>query len=358
MTDPKHRPAESPSALERIEAEAAEWHARMNVGILSASESRAFNQWLCADPDHERIFRAGQSAMRNVSLMHGEADLADLMRPTPYQRLADSLYEMQLWIRRRFARGWIYPFAGTLAASAALVLVLATWRPQPGPEGQIIMRAEAPLYETGTAEIRDITLPDGSIVTLGAASSLDVSFSAHERRVTLAEGEAFFEVEKDPSRPFIVAAGKTLVRVLGTKFDVNLGSEQIDVSVLEGRVEIIRPEAGDVIRESDIKHVLTAGQKVAAPDSGRVEPVVSIEADSVAAWRRGELVWSEEPVRDIIADLNRYSDSPIVLADPALGDLEYTLVVQADDVPAGVRLLAASLGLQVHEETDGGLVLQ
>ena len=63
-------------------------------------------------------------------------------------------------------------------------------------------------------------------------------------------------------------------------------------------------------------------------------------------------------MRDIIVDLNRYSENPIVLADASLGDLEYTLVIQADEVRAGVQLLAASLGLQINEAPDGGLILE
>ncbi|HAE27402.1 MAG TPA: hypothetical protein DCG58_09600 [Hyphomonas adhaerens] len=347
------------AVLTRIEEEAAAWHARLNTGMLSGQEARAFNEWLADDPEHERIFRKGQEAMRNVSLMQGEADLADLMRPTPYQRISNSLYAARLWLARRVRSGRIYPFAAVAAACFALAFALLGTKTTVKPEAPVTVAAEQPLFETATAEIRTIALPDGSTVTLGASSGLDVRFSDHERRVVLSEGEAFFEVEKDPARPFIVAAGGTLVRVRGTKFDVNLGAGQVDVAVLEGRVEVIRPENRNAdIRDIDIKHVLTAGQKVATPASGQIEPVKTVEAGSVAAWRRGELIWSDEPVRDIIVDLNRYSENPIVLADASLGDLEYTLVIQADEVRAGVQLLAASLGLQINEAPDGGLILE
>ncbi|WP_165793725.1 FecR family protein [Hyphococcus luteus] len=346
----------------RIGAEADSWHARINEGPLTPDEARAFNEWLAADPEHERQYRCGQMALREVLLMRGERDLEDLMRPTVYERINSALYDAGQWLQTQSA-GRIAR-AGFVTAAVSSILLVSFFAVQLGfgPE-QMRISAPAspaePLYETKIAEIRDVTLSDGSIVTLGAASGVDVLFTQNERRVVLSEGEAFFQVEKDPDRPFIVVADNMLVRVLGTKFDVNLGAKAVGISVLEGRVEVIRPEGDSgVMRDSDIKHVLTAGQKVAAAKQGRVQPVETVDVENVAAWRRGELVWVDTPVRDIIADLNRYSPSKIVLANSEIGDLGYTLALQADDVSRGVRLLASSLGLEAKERPNGDIVLR
>lgn len=346
----------------QIGAEADRWLARINEGPLPADEARAFNDWLAADPEHERQYRFGQMAMREAPLMRGESDLDALMRPTLYERVANFVYEAGHWVQEQISGQMIRITSGLAAASAMLLVFFFVFQPSLTPRETQIIDAAPPTasqYETRIAEIRDVTLPDGTVVTLGAASGLDVQFTSSERRVVLSEGEVFFDVEKDPERPFIVVADNTLVRVLGTKFDVNLGAEAIDVAVLEGRVEVIRPKDNSgVIRDSDVKHVLTAGQKVAAAKQGRVRPVAAIEAENVAAWRRGELIWVDTPVRDIIADLNRYSTSKIILAKNNTGDLEYTLALQADDVPRGVRLLAASLGLDARESANGDIVLR
>lgn len=346
-------------ADERIGAEADAWLARFNTGMLSGEEARAFNQWLAADPEHERVFRLGQEAMRNAQLMRGEADFEALMRPSWYERLHGALYELTL-VARRWSRSLpVLAATGALAATSAGLFVYLQSAPAPELPAAEIVTAARPMYETGKAEIREIVLQDGSVITLGAASALDVAFTATERRVTLSAGEAFFDVREDAARPFMVVADNTLVRVLGTKFDVNLGEGAVDIAVLEGRVEVIRPEGAlDAIRDADVKHVLTAGQKVAASKTGRVQPVETVESENVAAWRRGELIWVDKPVREIIADLNRYSDAPIRLSDPALADQEYTLAIRADDLTGGVETLAAALGVTVHAGSDGGVDLR
>lgn len=345
-----------------VGAEADRWLARINDGPLTPDEARAFNDWLMADPEHERQYQFGQTAMREVPLMRGARDLDALMRPTLYERVTNALYDAGRWAQERFSGHMVRIPAGLAAASAALLLLFFAVQPSPGPEATQVADAPSPAtrqYETEVAEIRDVTLPDGSIVTLGAASGLEIQFTPKERRIVLSEGEAFFDVAKDPGRPFIVVADTTMVRVLGTKFDICLGGTAVDVAVLEGRVEIIQPEDdSSVIRDRDIKHVLTAGQKVAAVHHGRVQPVEAIKAENVAAWRRGELIWIDTPVRHIIADLNRYSTSRVVLDNSDIGDIEYTLALQADDVPRGIRLLAGALGLDAVEDTNGSIVLR
>lgn len=355
-------PDKSAPGAERIGAEADRWLARLNDGALTPEEARAFNLWLAADPAHEREFRHGQSAMRAVQLLRGESDLAAWMRPSLYERLHGALHDAGQRLQEIARPGRVFAAAGLLAAGAAALVFVSLQPPAPPPAAApaVIAAPGFPLtYRTRIAEIREIALSDGSLVTLGAASVLDVRFTGGERRVILSEGEAFFDVTPDPGRPFIVAAGPTLVRVLGTRFGVNLGQETVDIAVLEGEVEVIRPEdAGGAIRDSDIKHVLTAGQKVGSPKTGRVRPVETVDAENVAAWRRGELIWVDRPVRDIIADLNRYSDTRIILARTDLADLDYTLALQADEIDTGVRLLAAALGLDVRVRADGGLILQ
>lgn len=350
----------SPEEL-RASAEAAEWIGRLNLGPLPAGEAEAFRDWLGAHPENERQMRLGQAAMRDVLLLRGAGDLADLMRPSPAERLGGLLFGAGTRLRRLAGAVWSPPGAGALVsiAAAAAILVFLALPADNEIVSEQFVEAAAPAHATGTAEIRDLALPDGSRVTLGAASALDVRFTHAERRVVLVQGEAFFEVEPDPSRPFLVEADNTLVRVVGTKFDINLGAHAVDVAVLEGKVEVIRQDApGPVIRDSDIKHILTAGQRVGAAKTGPVRPVESVDVESVAAWRRGQLIWIERPVAEIIADLNRYSEAPIRLADPSLGALEYNFALQAGDVPAGLALLAASLELEVHHAPDGAITLR
>jgi len=110
------------------------------------------------------------------------------------------------------------------------------------------------VYSTRTAEVRDLVLPDGSRVILSASSRIELGFKGRARFVRLSSGEAYFEVAQDPARLFVVDAGAATVRVLGTRFSVRRGIQQVSVAVLKGRVE--------VLSSTQPGQVLTAGQQV------------------------------------------------------------------------------------------------
>ena len=333
--------------------QATRWLLKQSQGPLDAADARAFAAWLAADPEHERQFRARQAAWGDIPHMRGLADIDALMAPSLYERVNGALYELGAAVRRLASPPVRWAALGGAVASIALALVVVTYEPAPvtGP-------AADPAHTTGIAEIRDIVLDDGSTVTLGAASSLGVAFAAHERRVVLARGEAFFDVASDPGRPFVVVANDTVVRVLGTKFDVHLGVDAVRVAVLEGQVEVMRPDAPTGgLADEDITHVLTAGQKVVAARTGKVRPVQAIDTADVAAWRDGLLVYVDTPLKDIIGDLNRYHAGHIELADRALGELAYTAAFQADQVDSVVSMIAASLALDVTTTPAGHTVL-
>ena len=148
------------------------------------------------------------------------------------------------------------------------------------------------------------------------------------------------------------------MRVLGTEFDVSLSARSVDVAVLEGRVEVIRPEDGETaIRPEAVKHVLTAGQAVRAQSAG-VKPVRTVAMSDVAAWRCGKLAWSEAPLREIIADLNRYDAGGVRLVPANLGDEAFTLSVPAADPQEAVTLIAAALDLEVVQDPSGVTILR
>ena len=338
--------------------EADRWSTRMARGPLSADEARAFNQWMSADEEHEKAFQSTQ-ALRHEMAHLKQLDRYDAwMQPSLYERIASCVTEFQerLATQKPFQRGLALAGSAVAAAAACVVVVLNVFTTQPMQTAPAIVTE--PPVKTEIAEVRDVTLPDGSVITIGAASSVQLAFNENERRVILSEGEAFFDVVKDKDRPFLVVAESTIVRVLGTKFDVSLATDGVDVAVSEGRVEVIRPDAPRAaIRERDVKHVLIAGQKVTTPHRGRVKPVQTINTADVAAWREGNLVWTDTPLKDIIADLNRYSEDGITLEAAGVADLDYTLAVQADDVSRAVRLIATSLDLEVIEASDGEIVL-
>ena len=354
----------TPSDRQRRVADAANrWALQLADGPLPAGDLDEFVAWVDEDPAHETALRQAREALNQISLAAGHSEYEEWRKPSVYERFAGWLYETG----QRFEglRGGV-PFPGgarmaaALAAAASIAVVIVAATPMledlTGGSTGTPEHVEPDLV-TAIGEIREEILGDGSIVTLGAASAVDVDFTRHERRVTLTAGEAFFEVERDPDRPFLVVAGATIVRVIGTEFDVSLGEANVDIAVADGRVEVIRTRnAQGVIADSDVQHVLTPGQRVTAQAAGRVAPVETLPVADVAAWRRGDLVWIDTRAEEIVADLNRYSTTRIRLDARHMGGNAYTLAVTTQDIDAAVELLASSMGLEVVNDERGVLL--
>lgn len=325
------------SSFSRIEIEASEWLVAMSDRTVSLEERAKFESWLKADPEHARIYGAQKSAW------HATARMPHLLEEALASELPVS--------SSRHSPSWYAAIAASFAL-VALAGVLAVshfgwpWR---GTQ-----------YETAAAQVKDVKLEDGTLVTLGAASHIDVEFGKGVRRVLLTRGEAFFEVARDTNRPFVVTAGDTQVRVLGTKFDVHYGPRTVRVSVLEGRVEVVKvgEEVGAATPHPDArKQVLTAGEAAIAEKSGVIATTASLKSEDLGAWRQGRLVYVDARLRDVVADINRYYDGRIELADDTVGDMQLTAAFRADQIGRMLEVLEGSLPVRVERPDDDRIVL-
>lgn len=180
-----------------------------------------------------------------------------------------------------------------------------------------------PSYTTAVGERSFLTLPDGSNLTLNTASAIDVKFTAAERKVILRRGQVLFEVAKDHARPFVVEARGRRVVAVGTIFDVRADGEGLQVTMLEGTVRVDRFAPGGVAQFSGAPSagpMLTAGEQLTT-DSQVADRVRQANADAVTSWRRGQWVFDDISLRDAIAEVNRYSERQIELADASLARL-------------------------------------
>ncbi|HAE27068.1 MULTISPECIES: FecR family protein [Hyphomonas] len=324
------------------EQAAAGWLMILAERRLTDDEAAAFDAWMKAAPENEETFRRQESAWRNLPHLGGVAGVEEFLKPSLYECAANAAYELRLQIAGALAGHGRLTGAFAAAMLVCAVGIAVLLRPGAAPDDD-----RQPLFTTQVAELRNLKLDDGSEVTLGAASALDVSFSPSERRVFLARGEAYFEVAKDPSRPFIVATPDAVVRVVGTKFDVKLGAESVRVAVSQGRVEVLQPvDEAAPLKDEDVKHVLLAGQSVVAGRKNKTQPVLPVDAADVAAWRDGMLVYVDAPLRDIIVDLNRYSRIPVELADPAMGDIQFTAAFNTAAPESMRSMINTALGLK------------
>src|ERR1700736_4752700 len=207
---------------EDIKAAARDWLLRLSLESPTADERAQCAAWCAEDPRHAAAYRRFESIWQDAATLEALEPLAAL-RPA-----------RDPWWRRVRASLVAHPLRWAGSASLAVAITgIGVW-----------LLLTPVYYATGVAEVREIHLSDGSEVTLGARSSLQVAFRLHERRVALTSGVAFFSVAKNPSRPFVVRVGDKEVRVVGTKFEVRRDPQVVRVSVVEGAVEVMQLPEG------------------------------------------------------------------------------------------------------------------
>ncbi len=185
---------------------------------------------------------------------------------------------------------------------------------------------------------------------LNTNSRLDVNFAADRRDVRLVRGEAYFDVVHDKARPFTVYARDYVVRDIGTAFAVHLSKEGlVEVGVTKGSVEVTPASASGAVKSLGI---LEAGQNIVLGQKvERAETVSSTDMGRKLAWRQGDLIYTGQPLKDVLADVSRYSDIKIELADPALENLPVGGAFRTDQITAIFAALENNFG--VHAEWIG-----
>lgn len=213
-----------------------------------------------------------------------------------------------------------------LAAAAAIALLVVLL---PGRLGSD--------YRTGPGELLAVELPDGSAVTLGPTTNLEILSYEGERRLRL-EGEAYFDVERGTRFSVETAAGK--VAVLGTTFTINAGGTQLAVACATGRVAVVTP--ADSV-------ALSPGR--AARVTEGVLDTFAVNVAQIGTWRFGTLVYEDEPLVTVAAELERYFARPVIVA-PQSQQRRITAELPVDDFAAAVSRL--EFLLQTPVDTTGG----
>jgi transmembrane sensor len=340
---PFHSPITGPDA-DAIEAAAAVWISRRDGG-MSEAETAAFIRWLQQDTRHAEVFAELDATWKSFNRLH-------LARPVGAAAPNPDLLAPR---RRRSSRAlWA---AAALTAAAAVVFLALAWPRVPAPDAlrQNLVTAVGVLQRT--------ELPDGSIVQVNTDSEVAVQYTATERRVRLVRGEAHFTVAKNPDRPFIVSAGQVAVRAVGTAFNVRLRSSVVEVLVTEGRVQVndsvqggslLMPQAGtDTPLLVEGERALIPTQAVTGRAAAAVTPVAPAEVSRALAWQQRRLEFYDAPLREVVAEFNRYNTHQIVIDDSRLLEQRFTVAYRPDGWPELVRMLEGNkLGITAHREED------
>jgi transmembrane sensor len=284
--------------MSAIDKEALRWVVRKSDPAIGASERQAFDAWFAADIRHQGAY------LRATAIDHAlnQATVQETLRPG--REHLEVEWAGAAWKQPTSRRAFL--IYGGLAASVALLATTA----------MLPMSNDTTILATAKGEFRKMTLSDNSVVSLNSASQVEVSLSRTARNIDLQRGEAWFDVAKDKSKAFIVAADDVRVRAVGTAFAVRRYGNGAEVLVTEGTVEIW--SQGGTAQ----KRLLHAGEQafVANGASDIATRRAPHDIERKLAWRQRRLVFRNQTLGDAVADFNRYSARKIVINDPRLKD--------------------------------------
>lgn len=342
--------------LKTVRDAASQWVARRDAG-LSATEESEFQAWRDASPAHAE-------AMARYERLWDRIDGPRTANAGPQLNQEISKLDNR---QRRSRRG-----LATACVLALCGLGIAGWALRPGAE----VAREASSVAVLAPEHR--VLPDGSVVEYPAGASVTVDFSSPEvRRVTLDRGEAHFAVAKNPARPFIVHAGGVDVRAVGTAFAVQLASSAVDVIVTEGRVAVDRPAeaaapavpSSTTPAPSATATFVGAGEKLsfatqvpAGASAGRAEAIFPAELEQRLAWRNPRMEFSNTPLPEVVAAINRHADAHggvhFTLAGSSLDTVRLSGIFRVDDTRSFIGILETGFSIKAERTAPNAFELR
>ena len=328
-----------------IDEEAAEWTWRLDSDTSGPADREAFDAWLRQDARHRRAFEEFSKVWRALD------GLGEATRP---EKSAAFTRPARRSAVRLPPRRWLGAAAAVLIGTLAAVLWMR--------EGSDIQT-----FSTAVGQQRDVTLADGSVVSLNTNSIVETDLSRRLRQIYLRKGEAHFQVAHDRSRPFLVHAGDAVVRAVGTQFEVRLLADQhVDIMVNEGRVEVQAtpgsgPEVGAASgpRPSPAMRAVRAGERLSTASADySVKPVTPEQLSSQLAWREGAIIFDGEPLSEAITEIERYTDTRIVVSDAGTAALRVGGRFRTDDVQDFFRGLESALPITVRHAADGVIYIE
>jgi len=319
--------------------QAAEWIVRLSGDDLTLADlatlQAEFEQWQQISPQH------AEAARKMLAVI----EQSKWIRTTAHPASAHAAMEASLTKKRRTA------LARKLGAMLALIVTLAlpAW---------VFFQHYPPAYlladvRTGTGQWHTQTLADNSTITLNSASAVNFEFDARQRNLELVHGEMLINVSADLIRPFQVKTRHGRIRVLGTRFIVNLNDETTTLTMLESKAAVTLHAPDRQRQTGNMVEALTldAGQRVQFSDRwfGDIEAVNIREISD--AWKSRHLVVENRPLPEVLDKLSRYHTGLIHYNTQALEHMKVSAVLPLDDIDTALYLLTRSFPIQVRKMT-------
>lgn len=319
--------------MSRAEA-ASYWYVRRDGRELTDDETAAFDGWIQASPANAQELARMDAAWKMFDGLEEDDGLAALRATALAPRRTGT---------------WKIVASGLLAASLVVGLLLGTpvmHSIQPGERVSVAADSgQAARYATAKGQMRVVTLADGSKVTLNTGSEILVTMAPHSRAIRLVRGQALFEVAHDAARAFVVTAADRQVTALGTVFEVRLDPGRMEVVLIKGKVAVDQ-QAGRQPRS-----ILQPGQALVVA-LGVAQPLASVDVSAKLQWREGLVEFADEPLAQVVGEINRYSDRTVVLEDKGLAAERISGVFRTGDPDRFVSLLGELVPIEAQRYPD------
>ena len=336
-----------------ISQAAARWLARRDRG-LSAAETSELETWLAADPRHATELARMEGAWRDYDWARSAPELVAMTAEANRASEEAAPHPSRAW----------RPVLAAAAATLVLMSGLAWWNVSSLEKRE--QTPAAPTYRLIASAAHRSVLEDGSVVDVRAGGEVRAEFTSIERRVRLVRGEAHFTVTPDAAKPFVVQVGATVVRAVGTAFNVRLETDRVEVLVTEGKVQVADITAPETTRAQNVP-LVSAGERAiverhptpgssTAPATIAVTPAAPVELEKALAWHSARLVFDRTPLDEAVAAFNRHSETGervrLVLGDASLRTRRLGGTIRAANVEGFVRLLEQSVEVQAERRGD------
>ncbi len=266
--------------------------ARELSGEATAEEQKRIRQWVESSEEAREEYESFTDIWKERYFVQEDKPIIN------QDEVADKIWDETFEQRKKTAPKWTIPLQVIAKVAAVLVLVFSL-----GYYGYVHVASDSAALRVVTIEKKTlpgqksmITLPDGSVVWLNAGSKITYTsdFGVHHRNLRLS-GQAFFDVFKDKSKPFVVRCKDLEVEALGTSFDINAYQQkQVKVSLLTGKVRV---SPG---KKKEEQHVLLPGEYSIVDENNHVVEKGKFDSGLATAWKEGKLIFRDMTLDEMI----------------------------------------------------------
>jgi len=300
----------------KSQQEAIDWVLKLRSKDCSLDDKQQFLEWVTQNPEHSKLYAHFDAQWLTLNRFKG-VDFPSRQRALSY--------------RSKFSYRQKQSILFSITVSLLLVIGLTGFR----PDGWYGIDAH---YKTERGNRYVVTLEDGSRLELNGDTEIKTHLSFWRRSVELVRGEVFFSVVHETDRPFVVTAGNGRIVDLGTEFEVYLQPKQVVVAVQEGSVRVQTHKSQELI----------AGQILSYENNGNFVTEASDNVETITAWRNGLLIFNNRNLDEVLAEINRYNNIQVRLANQTLGKLKVSGRFHIDRLDSAIDTIASTLPVTIR----------